>query len=121
MLLGLGTYLAGERTEIAVLRTLDAGGQPHETKLWVVDLDGATWVRVARPERAWFARLQANPEVEIVRHGGAPQTMRATPDPSPATRARLDAAFRAKYGLTDWWYGVLLRHDPVPVRLTPAG
>ena len=35
-------------------------------------------------------------------------------------RAAVDAAFRAKYGVTDWWYGVLLRRDPIPIRLTPA-
>jgi hypothetical protein len=43
----------------------------------------------------------------------------AEPDPSPATRAAIDDAFRAKYGMVDWWYGVLLRRDAVPVRLRP--
>jgi hypothetical protein len=28
-------------------------------------------------------------------------------------------AFREKYGRTDWWYGVLLRRHPIPVRLDP--
>ena len=38
----------------------------------------------------------------------------------PDVRAAVDAAFRARYGVVDWWYGVLLRRDPVPVRLIPA-
>ena len=42
---------------------------PHATKLWVVDQDGAAWVRVARPERRWFQRLEANPRIEITREG----------------------------------------------------
>ena len=25
-----------------------------------------------------------------------------------------------KYGAVDWWYGVLLRRNPVPVRLDPV-
>jgi hypothetical protein len=41
-------------------------------------------------------------------------------DTSDATRARVDAAFAAKYGLVDWWFGVLIRKDPIPVRLDPA-
>ena len=46
VLLALGTYLAGERTEVAVLTTYDADGAPHDTKMWVVDYEGLTLVRV---------------------------------------------------------------------------
>jgi hypothetical protein len=118
--LGVGTYVAGEQTEVARLRTFDAEGAVHETKLWVVDHDGAAWVRVARPERQWFQRLKQHPEIEIVRGDGAPQRVLASPDPTAETKAALDAAFRAKYGVVDWWYGLLLRRAPVPVRLDPA-
>jgi hypothetical protein len=117
-LAALGTYLAAERTEVAVLRTTDAGGIVHETKLWVVDVDGATWVRVAHPARAWFERLRANPDVELVRSGVA-RPYRAVAMQDPGVRERVDAAFAAKYGVTDWWYGLLVRRDPVPVRLDP--
>jgi hypothetical protein len=117
---GLATYGAGELTEVAKLRTVDAQGVVHETKLWVVDHDGATWVRVARPERQWFQRLKQHPEIELVRDGAPPRRMRASPDPSSTTKAAVDAAFRAKYGVVDWWYGVLLRRAPIPVRLDPA-
>jgi hypothetical protein len=117
-LVALGTYLAGERGEVAVLRTFDASGAPHETKLWVVDHAGHAWVRVARPERSWYRRLLASPEVELVR-GGRAERLRAVPDPSPQARAEIDAAFAAKYGATDAWYGWLVRSDPLPVRLEP--
>lgn len=120
VLLATGTYVAGEQTEVAVLRTRDATGAPHDTKLWIVDVDGAAWVRVARPERQWFQRLRAEPEIELVRDGAEPRRMRATPDPTLETKARLDRAFREKYGLVDWWYGVVLRRNPVPVKLEPA-
>ena len=120
VVLAVGTYVAGEQTEVAQLRTLDEAGVVHETKLWVVDHDGAAWVRVARPERQWFQRLKRHPEIMIVRNGGPPQRVHASPDPSDATKAALDAAFREKYGIVDWWYGLLLRRAPVPVRLDPA-
>lgn len=118
-LLAVATYVAGERTEVAVLRSFDESGVAHETKLWVVDLDGTPWVRVARPERSWFRRLGGRPEVELVRNGVA-LPYRAIEITDPAMRARVDAAFREKYGLVDWWYGLLLRRDPRPIRLDPA-
>jgi hypothetical protein len=119
LLVAFATYLAGEQTEVAVLHTVDAGGASHATKMWVVDHDGVAWVRVARPERLWFQRLEAQPRVEITR-GDETQPMLAQPDRSPQARVAIDAAFRAKYGLVDWWYGVLLRSDAIPVRLEPA-
>jgi len=116
--LAVGTWWAGEQTEVAVLRTYDAAGAPHDTKLWVVDDGGRSWVRVARPERHWLARIEQNPRVELVRHGVS-QTYRATPDRDPAARARIDQLMAEKYGRTDWWYGLLLRTQVVPVRLDP--
>lgn len=117
--LGLATYVAGEQTETVVLRTIDTAGVAHEAKLWVVDLDGSPWVRVTRPERGWFAQLRDRPVVELVRNGVA-LPYRAIAIEDAAVRTRVDAAFREKYGLVDWWYGLLLRRDPRPIRLDPA-
>jgi hypothetical protein len=117
-LVAAGTYAAGEQTEVVELRTFDAAGAVHETKMWAVDADGAVWVRVANRDRGWYQRLLANPRVELKR-GGKKAAMIARPDESPEALAAIDAAFRAKYGWVDAWYGVLLRHSPVPVRLVP--
>jgi hypothetical protein len=114
--LALGTYVAGERTEVVVLRTVDAGGVTHATKMWVVDYDGVPWVRVANAERGWYRRLLAHPEVELER-GDASTARLAHPDPALATRFAIDRAFAAKYGLTDAWYGALLRRGAIPIRL----
>ena len=114
----LGTYVAGEQTEVVRLQTRDETGQPWMTKLWVVDVGDVTWVRVANPQRAWYRRLLANPKVELER-GGRKQPRLAIPDETPATRASVDAAFAAKYGLVDRWYGLLVRHAAVPIRLVP--
>jgi hypothetical protein len=117
-LVAAATYVAGEQVEVVVLHTFDAEGAAHATKMWVVDHDGRPWVRVANPRRAWYQRLLAKPEVELLR-GGRAFPLRATPDPSPETRRAIDAAFAARYGLTDAWYGILVRRDPIPVRLDP--
>jgi hypothetical protein len=116
--MGLATYLAGERTEVAVLATVDANGNPQATKLWVVDHDGRPWVRVGRPGRSWLRNLSAQPRVTLER-GGVTKPYVATAVRDPATRAAVDQAFADKYGLTDWWYGLVLRSDPTPVRLDP--
>ena len=114
----LGTYVAGEQTEVVRLHTWDDTGKEWDTKMWVVDVGDVTWVRVASPNRAWYRRLLANPRVELER-GGRSEPRIALPDPSPEARALVDEAFAAKYGLVDRWYGLLVRHDPVPIRLVP--
>jgi hypothetical protein len=114
-----GTWLAGEWTEVVLLRTFDADGRPHSTKLWLVEMDGARWIRVARPNRRWYRRILAHPNVELVRNG-VTQPCRAVPIRDSDTRKRVNDAFRAKYGWVDWWYGVLLRRDAIPVRLDPV-
>lgn len=83
-LAAVGTHLAGEQTEVIVLR-----------------------------------RLRAEPRAELVRNGAA-RTVVARPQKGVEARAAIDRAFREKYGVVDWWYGVLLRRDAIPVRLEPA-
>jgi len=117
-LIVLGTWLAGERTEVVVLHTRDERGVEFATKLWVVDLGDVTWVRVANPQRGWYRRLVANPRVELER-GNQVEARLAIPDPSPEARLAVDEAFAAKYGLVDRWYGLLVRRDAVPIRLVP--
>jgi hypothetical protein len=114
----LGTYVAGEQTEVVRLQTRDEMGKVWTTKLWVVDVGDVTWLRVANPQRAWYRRLLANPNVELER-GGRSEPRLAIPEDSPQTRAIVDEAFAAKYGLVDRWYGLIARHDPVPIRLVP--
>ena len=117
VLVAIVTFALGERTEVVVLRTTDDAGQTHETKMWAVDRDGVPWVRVANPERGWYRRLLSHPRVELVRSGA---TSARVAHPEPDLRLVVDADFARKYGLTDWWFGALLRRAPVPIRLDPA-
>jgi len=115
----LGTYVAGEQIEVVQLRTHDETGKEWTTKMWVVDVGDVTWIRVANPRRGWYRRLLANPRVELER-GGRVEPRLAIPDASPEAADTVDEAFAAKYGLVDRWYGLLARHDPVPIRLVPV-
>ena len=68
-LLGVAIYasifpIAELFTEIVVLRTYDADGVPHATRLTVIDRDSMAWVR-GRPYRGWFRRVEANPCADL--------------------------------------------------------
>jgi hypothetical protein len=111
------SMIASESGEVVVLRTREADGAVHETRLWVVDDEGAAWLRSGSPESSWFLRLSAEPEVEMVRHG-ATLPMRAVP--VPQAQSRINELMLEKYGWADRYIGMLFgRDDAVPVRLDP--
>jgi hypothetical protein len=41
LVLGGGIMWLSESGEVVVLRTFDRGGEPYETRLWIVEYDGA--------------------------------------------------------------------------------
>jgi len=110
------TFALGEVVPTAVIYTREAGGGWIGTKVWVVDYDGDAWVRVARPERKWFRRLQIDPRVEVERRG-VRASYTAIPHADADTRLVIDDAFARQNGPIDWWYGLLLRSDSVPIEL----
>lgn len=117
-LVGLGTYIAGEQTEVAMLRTYGPDRTVHETKMWIVDYEGRPYVRVGRSGRGWGERAHEHPDAELAR-GGAVAPVHATFVDDPATLSAVDAAFRQKYGWVDWWFGIVVRKNAETVRLDP--
>ena len=116
--LALTTYVLGEIVPRGTLYTRDAAGELHATQLWVVQHRGALWVRAARPGRAWLAHIEASPEVEFDRNG-VRASFRAVAHRDANARSELDRAFRDQNGAIDWWYGVFLRSDAIPIQLVP--
>jgi hypothetical protein len=127
LLLGGGMLLFAEYGgEVVDLRTTDASGEAFETRLWIVDDSGSTWLWAAAPGRRWLQHLRTHPEVQIVR-GGAVARYRAVPVETDEARRRIGC-------LTVWRYGVaahalaiihqvVLRHpqnEGVPIRLEPT-
>jgi hypothetical protein len=119
VVVGLATFIAGEVVETVIVRNYNSDGTAHDSKVWVVDIDGTPWVRVGRAGRSWGENLRTHPQAQLVR-GGVTSERVATLDDTPDTRARVDAAFADKYGAVDWWYGIVIRKNPIPVRLDPA-
>ena len=46
-----------ESGEVVVLRTFDREGEPYETRLWIVEHDGAGWLRAGQAESVWFRQM----------------------------------------------------------------
>jgi hypothetical protein len=106
---------ASESGEVVVLRTSDDAGAVRETRLWVVEDQGAEWLRAGNPEVGWFVRLRARPEVEVERAGLA-RRVRAVP--VPEARDRINDLMQAKYGWADSVVCLLAsREIKIPVRL----
>ena len=110
--------VASETGEVVVLTTRDSGGEA-ETRLWVIDQDGAQYLR-AQPGSGWYGRLAAAPAVSMERDGVKSAYVAET---RPTEGSAVNDAMRAKYGWRDVIIELLLggRADAVAVRLNPAG
>jgi hypothetical protein len=110
---------AGE--EIVVLLTREADGSTVETRLWVVEDGGHTWLRSGQPGSGWLQRIEADPRVEVTRDG-ATAHYTAVPVRDPEARDRIHALIRERYGWADGFVSMIrdgslsvaVRLDPIP-------
>lgn len=128
IILTLGILLAAvalvsgwiDEGEVVQLTTYDARRHEHETDLWIVDIDGKSYVRADLPGADWLERLRQNPQVELLRDG-ALERVTARPVEDPAVRAAVARAMTEKYGLVDELVGAIRDDDEaVAVLLEPA-
>ncbi len=121
LILGIAQIVASESGEVLVLETLDSDGQPHETRIWLVDDAGAIWVR-GRPDSGWVQRLLESPDIRAKRSDRwAP--FRAVPGRATMARDRVNVLMRKKYGFADRFIAITLgdaeRKGVLPFRLDP--
>jgi hypothetical protein len=104
-------------TEVVTLRTYDAEGVPHETRVTIIDRDGTPWVR-GRPYRGWFRRIEANPKMEL-RRAGVWRQAQAEISRDPADAAEFDRVMLETYGFGYRYVDFIARisANEVPVRL----
>ncbi|NWG45001.1 MAG: hypothetical protein HXY25_00440 [Alphaproteobacteria bacterium] len=108
--------LAAESGEVVVLGTSGPEG-PHETRLWIVDADGAQWLRAGHAGAGWAGHIAADPSVSVTR-GGASASYTAVP--VPEATPRINALMAEKYGWADAYIGFLYsRTEAVAIRLDP--
>jgi hypothetical protein len=102
-LLAPGPAAALDWAELADVRvprifTFTPQGELRVTKVWLVVVDGQGFVRTG--DTRWFRDVEGNPDVSIGAEGES-HPLRAAPVTDAALRARVNAAFRAKYGWQD--------------------
>lgn len=106
--------------EVATLAITDAQARVFETKLWIVDLDGAVYVRSGAADAHWLERLEGHPQARLARNGGS-VSVRGTAVADPAVRDAVNRAMSRKYGhferVLRWLRGPA---GSVPVRLDPV-
>ena len=119
---GLGVYLsifplAELFTEVVVLRTRDAAGDSHETRVTIIDIEDEAWIR-GRPRRGWLQRLRADPRAELWRNGAwHPVSAEISEDPEHADA--FERVMIERYGALYRFMDLIARmstHE-VPVRL----
>lgn len=110
--------IASESGEVVVLHTLDATGKDVTTRIWVVDHDGAQWLRAGRAESGWYARLAAQPNIRVER-GDVIADYTAVP--MPAARQIINDLMQQKYGWRDSLIGRMVggRDGSIPIKLEP--
>ena len=103
--------------EVAEFVTFDRNGRAIGTQLWLVDLDGETWVRAPARDASWLLRLRLNSTAHLSRGEGL-VSVRAFPSADPKVRAAVNRAMERRYGRLERAFHWL--RDPektVPVRL----
>ncbi len=104
-------------TEVVVLRTRDAAGVAHETRVTIIDIGDEAWIR-GRPRRGWFRRLRADSRAELWRNEAwHPVSAEISDDPEDA-----DAFQRVmieRYGALYRFMDLMaqMSNHEVPVRL----
>ena len=124
--LGLGAVFVGSvfaaselGGEVVTLTSFGAGGARFHTHLWIVDADGAAWLRAGQPGEGWLARIRSDPQVLLRRHG-VEGRYRAVPVSDPEIRDRIHGLMRKKYGWADEYISLIRDGSKsVPVRLEP--
>jgi hypothetical protein len=81
---------AGSSGEIVTLTTTDAKGAARQTRLWIVERGGASWLRAGSERAAWLARIRANPRIQIERRWPCVSTLTRHSDwPAPTSDRHL--------------------------------
>jgi len=103
---------------VILLRTADPDGAARETKVWIVVLDDHAYVRTN--DSRWLANIRRGSAVAIDA-GSGPLAVATREVEDEATKTRVEAAFKTKYGLLQRIMSVLRTREPTVLELSAAG
>lgn len=104
--------------DVAVIEvlTVDADGDPRETRVWFVLLDGEPHLRTS--DSRWLENLRRDPELGL-RIEGREYRARAEEVPGDGIIERVDAASAGKYGWQERFIHVFRMRTPQILKLSP--
>jgi hypothetical protein len=110
-------FVASESGEVVVISTCSEGAV--STRLWVVDHDGAQWLRAGAQGARWYGRMTDNPAIHMQRGDVAADYLAV---PIPAAVGAVNDLMREKYGWADSLIDLLFggRENAMAVRLQPS-
>lgn len=122
------TWWALESGGVAILSTRSSDGSKRTTHVWFAEPDGVIWLEAGTPENGWYLDVQEDPVVsfssassessessESIRGGFA-----ARPIAGSEAHDKIRGLLREKYGIRDWWIGVLFDTSrSIAVELAP--
>lgn len=116
---GLITWWALEASGVAVIETHTREGSLRSTHVWFAEPEGELWLEAGTPENSWFEDIQHDSTLSFsaARRSGR---YTAQPIPGAAGHEKIRFLLRRKYGVRDWWVGLLVdTSGSVAVRLSP--
>jgi hypothetical protein len=106
-----------DRRTVTILTTAP-DGERRDTTVWIVVVDGDAYVRTGGTR--WGDDAEREPAVAL-RVDDEEIPLRAEPAGDPALRARVEEAFRAKYGWQDRLSSIVRFGETRIFRLVPRG
>jgi hypothetical protein len=97
--------------------TEDEDGDERDTPVWIVFVDGAAWVRTN--DSRWLANIRRGSPVAL-RLDATTRHVSAEEVTDPALGARVEEAFKAKYGLLQRLMSFFRVREPTLLRLRAA-
>jgi hypothetical protein len=105
---------ANEESVVEIL-TSDVDGSLRETPVWIVVLDGAAYVRTN--DSKWLANIRRGSAVRL-RVRDVESAVAAAETQDAALAARVEEAFKTKYGFTQRVMSLFRMSEPTVLKLT---
>ena len=107
---------------VGVISIEEAGRGPLTVPIWYdYQPGGELWLEAGTPENPWYLDVGREPALSFSSPTRSGEFL-ARPHPGEAPRQRVRSQLREKYGLRDWWVGVLFDTSrSVAVELVPSG
>lgn len=100
------TWWALESSGVAVLETRAPDGSLRSTHVWFAEPNGELWLEAGTPENSWYLDVQRDPQVSFSAPNRSGRYV-AQRVGDPAAHDQVRSLLREKYGMRDWWIGLL--------------